>query len=112
MRAASMDPKQPEEQISWQLVEKTIQEVIQDQENKLFSAGRRFVPHLTKEDLLQPNDFEELETNPYFRYEEGVLCGLLTIQMAMQALRREWVHKKSERTPIAQAGRFDKESAF
>ena len=91
-----MDQKLPEEQISWQLVEKTIQEVIRDQENKLFSAGRRFVPHLTKEDLLQPNDFEELESNPYFRYEEGVLCGLLTIQMAMQALRQERLHTTND----------------
>lgn len=90
-----MDRKQTEEKASWPLIEKMIQEIIKDQENKLFSAGKRFVPHLTKEDLLQPNDFEELETNPHFRYEEGVLCGLLTIQMAMQALRKECVSQKA-----------------
>ncbi|CRX39340.1 hypothetical protein [Estrella lausannensis] len=102
-----MGLNQPDDKISWRLVEKTIQEVIQDQENKLFAAGKRFVPHLTKEDLLQPNDFEELETNPYFRYEEGVLCGLLTIQMAMQALRQERLHRKSAEYSVSPSSSSD-----
>lgn len=31
----------------------------------------------TEEDLLQPQDFPELENSPHFRYEEGILHGIL-----------------------------------
>ena len=34
--------------------------------------------------LMQPNDFPDLENNPLFRYEEGVLEGLLTARMALK----------------------------
>lgn len=37
---------------------------------------RSIVPNATDEDLLQPNDFPELEYHPLVRYEEGVLEGL------------------------------------
>ena len=46
--------------------------------------GRRVVPTLTPEDVLQPNDYPELENHPEFRYQEGVLAG---IQEAISALR-------------------------
>lgn len=89
MRAESMGQKCSEQEILFSDVEKTLQELIHAQEDRLFSLGKRFVPHLTKEDLLQPNDFDELEHNPHFRYEEGVLSGLLTVQMAFLAMRKE-----------------------
>lgn len=47
--------------------------------------GREIVPHLTEDDILQPNDFQALEMHPSFRYEEGVLEGLLTARMAYLA---------------------------
>lgn len=40
------------------------------------SLGTTIVPGLTKEDLLQPMDYDELEENPSFRFEEGVLNGI------------------------------------
>jgi len=36
--------------------------------------------------LLQPNDFPELENHPLFRYEEGVLEGILTARMSYLSL--------------------------
>jgi hypothetical protein len=30
-----------------------------------------------------------LEFNPHFRYEEGVLAGIQTVQMALWALKKE-----------------------
>ncbi len=47
---------------------------------------RRLAPHLTDDDLLQPNDYLELEHDPRFRYEEGVLEGL---QSALTAARMD-----------------------
>ena len=60
------------------------QEMIALQRSKLFTYAKRIAPHLslTEDDLLQPNDFPELENHPDFRYEEGVLEGLLTAHMA------------------------------
>lgn len=46
------------------------------QKKKLLRTAREIVPYVTGDDILQPCDFKELEQNPYFRYEEGVLEGL------------------------------------
>ena len=62
-------------------------ELIKLQRDKIFTCARRLIPHITDEDLLQPNDFPVLENNPHFRYEEGVLEGLLTARMAYLAHR-------------------------
>jgi hypothetical protein len=57
------------------------------QRKQLMGIGRRIVPNLTEEDVLQPNDYPELENNPYFRYEEGVLAGIQTVHMALRAAK-------------------------
>jgi len=63
-----------------------LEEIKKLQEEKVLKIGRTFVPHLTREDMLQPNDYQELEHNPYFRYEEGVLEGIHTVRAAILAL--------------------------
>lgn len=73
----------------WELVDKTILEVIEAQHRTLMSYGRRIVPTLTSEDLLQPNDYPELDNHPHFRYEEGVLAGMQTLRFALSALHRD-----------------------
>jgi len=65
--------------------EKLFEELIALQEKKVFQLAEKIVPHITKEDILQPNDFPALENHPFFRYEEGVLEGLRTAQMALRA---------------------------
>ena len=60
-------------------------ELIEMQRKKVLTCAQRLIPNITGEDLLQPNDYPELELNPHFRYEEGVLEGLLTAQMAIRA---------------------------
>lgn len=78
-------------------LESVLNELIEMQKKRLLSHGRRFVPTLTPEDMLQPMDYEVLETNPEFRYEEGILAGLLS---AEAALRREphFFDKESKRS--------------
>lgn len=76
------------EEFSWEKIEILLKELVQFHQNQLLKSGRRIIPHLTPEDLLQPNDFQELEFNPLFRYEEGVLAGIQTVQMALQALKK------------------------
>lgn len=60
-----------------------IDELIEHQQKVMLTLARQIVPHATLDDLMQPNDFPELENNPFFRYEEGVLHGL---QMAKARL--------------------------
>ncbi len=54
------------------------------QENKLMKMAEKIRPNITTDDLLQPVDYPELEFNPLFRHEEGILEGL---KMAYMALR-------------------------
>lgn len=64
-------------------------ELVEFQRKKLFTLGERFVPNLTTDDILQPNDFPELENNPIFRYEEGVFEGIMTAQAAVKRLSKD-----------------------
>ena len=53
-------------------------------QEKLLTFARKIRPNLTEEDLLQPNDYPELENNPEFRYSEGLLSGVRTAQAAIR----------------------------
>jgi hypothetical protein len=61
-----------------------LDELITQQKKTLLETAKRIVPHVIEDDLLQPNDFPDLEFHPHFRYEEGILAGL---QMALVALK-------------------------
>ncbi len=60
-----------------------LDEICEAQHEKVLKCGRTFVPNLTSEDALQPCDYPELELNPHFRYEEGVLEGVQTVKAAL-----------------------------
>ena len=64
-----------------------LDELIEGQKQKLLSTARRIVPRITEDDLLQPNDFPQLEFHPHFRYEEGILDGLRVARTAILAER-------------------------
>ena len=66
-----------------------LDELAEGQRLKLLSCAKRIIPHLTTDDILQPNDFPQLEENPHFRYEEGVLEGILTVRMALLAKEKD-----------------------
>lgn len=65
--------------------EKLLDELIEGQKKNVLSTAKRIVPQVTEEDLLQPNDFPELEFHPHFRYEEGILDGLRVARTALLA---------------------------
>lgn len=73
-----------------------IDEIAQGQQKKVEQCANRIVPHITSDDLLQPNDFPELENHPHFRYEEGLLAGIYTVQMALQAEFNATQSRRSE----------------
>lgn len=73
---------------SWEDIDQLLNELVTFYQTRLLKYGQNFIPHLTADDLLQPNDYQELEFNPYFRYEEGVLSGVQTVQMALWAMKK------------------------
>jgi hypothetical protein len=77
------------------MIESLFEELIQSHQEKLLALGRKIVPTLTPEDILQPNDYPELENNPHFRYEEGLLAGIQTAFIAIKAKRRENLNNRN-----------------
>jgi hypothetical protein len=47
--------------------------------------AREAVPNLGPEDVLNPHDFPELKAHPTFEFEDGLLAGLLSAQVAVRA---------------------------
>lgn len=74
--------------MEWDDVHKFIDDMVDEQRESLLKMGRSIVPRLTPEDILQPNDFPDLEENPVFRYEEGILAGLQSLQIALKSLEK------------------------
>ena len=70
-------------------MEALFNELIEHQEQKLLKLAASIIPNITPDDILQPNDYPELENHPYFRYEEGVLKGIHTAKMAVLASSRD-----------------------
>lgn len=60
-------------------------ELIAYQQQRLLRVARRLIPSIAEEDLLQPFDFPQLEQNAEFRYEEGVLSGILMARAAVRS---------------------------
>ena len=75
-------------------LEPLFDELIDTQRKKVLSVATRIMGPISEDDLLQPNDFPELESHPLFRYEEGVLEGLHTARMAYLALQKEKLHEE------------------
>jgi hypothetical protein len=68
--------------------ESLLEALILQQQQTLLKSANRILPHVTADDLLQPNDFPELEYHPHFRYEEGFLHGLQAALIALRGLDR------------------------
>ena len=59
-------------------------ELIAYHRKRVASFAARINPRLTPDDLLNPHDFEELENNGHFQYEDGVLNGCIAAQAALR----------------------------
>lgn len=59
--------------------------LIEGQKETFLKTAKTILPHVIGDDLLQPNDFPELEYHPVLRYEEGVLHGMQAAKAAVLA---------------------------
>lgn len=79
-------------------LENLFEELIAQQREKTLQTAQRHDPHITSEDILNPNDFPRLMTDPVFNYEEGLTAGLLTAQMAIRVRLLQPLKKESQTT--------------
>ena len=68
-------------EISGQLFER----MISQQQAKVLRLAREVVPNITPEELRNPHDFPKLKEHPTFEFEDGLLSGLISAQIAMRA---------------------------
>lgn len=71
----------------FQVLDDRLEATIQHQRQKVLEIARRINRHIVPDDLFNPQDFPELQRSTLFTYEDGLLAGLLSAQMA---LRAEW----------------------
>ena len=66
-----------------------LSEMIDQQRVKVLVVANGLDARLTQDDILSPQDFDVLAADPRFNYEDGLLAGLLSAQIAVRAwLRR------------------------
>jgi len=68
-----------------QLADALYERMIHQQRAKVLSLAREAVPYISSDDVLNPNDFPALKAHPTFDYEDGILAGLVSAQMALRA---------------------------
>jgi len=69
-------------------MEALLDQMIAQQRAKVLQLAREALPHLSPEDVMNPFDFPELKAHPTFDYEDGILAGLISAQIALRAERR------------------------
>ncbi len=69
-------------------IEALFEQLTKQQHQKVLDHARRNNPRLTDDDITQPHDFSELANDPAWNYEDGVLAGYRSAQMAVRALVR------------------------
>ena len=71
------------------ILDRLLTAMIEQQHNKLLQLARRIVPEITPEDLRNPQDFLQLSGDPVFNYEDGILAGLRSADIAVRAELRQ-----------------------
>lgn len=69
------------------------------QKDRLLRHAQQLKSGITEEDILQPFDYPELENDPSFRYEEGILHGLMVAEMALKRALID--HESDHMTPVS-----------
>ncbi|ATB27460.1 hypothetical protein [Melittangium boletus] len=59
--------------------------MISQQQAKVLRLAREVVPNITPEELRNPHDFPKLKEHATFEFEDGLLSGLISAQIAFNA---------------------------
>ncbi len=72
-------------QAALEILDPMLERMIEQQRAKVLKLAREAVPHISPEDVMNPYDFPELKAHPTFEYEDGILAGLVSAQIAVRA---------------------------
>lgn len=70
-------------------IDALFEQMIEQQRHKTLEIARAKVPYLTPDDILTPEAYPSIHDDGPFNYEDGILNGLLSAQMAVRAWFRE-----------------------
>ena len=65
-----------------------LEEMVEHQQVKVLKVARGIIPDPTPEDIRNPQDFPELSSDSLFNYEDGILTGYLSLQIALRNLNK------------------------
>lgn len=68
-----------------EIFEALFENMITQQRAKVLRIARELVPQITPDDVLNPHDFPELDTDAQYNFEDGILSGYIAAQMAVRA---------------------------
>ncbi|MEG0036838.1 MAG: hypothetical protein RSB82_03590 [Victivallaceae bacterium] len=74
-----------------------LNEMFERQSSKLLLLAKNIIPNITIEDVLQPMDLEDLESNIFFKFEEGVLSGLGEARAAVFAFFKDLEYEQLQK---------------
>jgi hypothetical protein len=69
-------------------IDRLLETMIEQQRQKVLATARAKVPHLTPEDVMNPEAYPAIYEDGPFNFEDGILTGLLSAQMAIRAHAR------------------------
>lgn len=76
-------------------MDRILEEMITAQRAKVLRIGRDYAPGATPEDLMNPHDIPALLAAPQFHFEDGILSGYISAQMALRAgVLRPWADEE------------------
>jgi hypothetical protein len=82
---ASSPSKEEELFAAFQKVDRLLEELIDQQRKKVLALGQTLVPALTSEDVMNPDGYPALADSGPFNFEDGLLAGYISCQMAVRA---------------------------
>lgn len=68
-------------------VDALLEQMADHQRRKRLRLAQEVVPHLTDDDLMNPHDFEPLQADMTFHYEDGFWNGLVAAIAMVRAER-------------------------
>jgi hypothetical protein len=81
------------------VAEALFDKMITQQRAKVLRLAREAVSNLGPEDVLNPHDHPELKAHPTFEFEDGLLSGLISAQIALRAEIKQRLDPPPERQP-------------
>ena len=72
---------------AFETIDGLLQGMIEQQRAKVLAIAQARHPGVTLEDLRNPQDLPDLDADSRFHFEDGLLSGLLSAQMAVRQRR-------------------------